>query len=93
MKHAHRPVLIAIACAATLAACDVEQTDEGEMPDVDVTYEAGEMPEYDVDTADVSVGTEETTVEVPDVDVSMQEEQVTVPDIDVDMPGDNEVDE
>ena len=50
-----------------LSACDVEQTEEGEMPEVDV--DAGELPEYDVDTADVDIDTEEKTVEVPVVDV------------------------
>lgn len=62
--------------AATLglAACDVEQTEEGEMPEV----EGGNMPEYDVDTADVdaSFGTEEVevpdTVEVPTMDVDVE---------------------
>lgn len=48
-------------------ACDVEQTEQGEAPEVDV--QAGELPEYDVDTADVEVRTEERTVDVPVVDV------------------------
>ena len=50
-----------------VAACDVNQTEEGDMPDVEV--EGGQVPEYDVDAADVDVGTDTTTVEVPDVDV------------------------
>lgn len=55
--------------ALGLAACDVDQTEEGEMPEVEV--KGGNMPEYDVETADVDVGTEEKTVEVPTVDVDM----------------------
>ena len=55
--------------AMGLAACDVDQTQEGEMPEVEVT--GGQMPEFDVETADVDVGTKETTVEVPDVDITM----------------------
>lgn len=55
--------------AISLAACDVDQTREGEMPEVDV--QGGQMPAYDVETADVDVGTEERTVTVPDVDVTM----------------------
>lgn len=55
--------------AMGLAACDVDQTEEGELPEVDV--KGGNMPEYDVETADVDVGTEEKTVEVPDVDITM----------------------
>lgn len=51
-----------------LAACTVDQTEEGEAPDVDV--EAGELPEYDVQPADVDVNMDTTTVRVPDIDVN-----------------------
>jgi hypothetical protein len=61
--------------AMGLAACDVDQTEEGEMPELQV--EEGNMPEYDVETADVEVGTEERTVEVPDVDVTMPDAEGT----------------
>ncbi|MEM7665308.1 MAG: hypothetical protein AAF250_05585 [Pseudomonadota bacterium] len=63
-----------LAATATLglAACDVDQTEETELPDVEV--EGGNMPEFDVETADVDVGTEEMTVEVPDVDVTMPDD-------------------
>ena len=57
------------ATGLSLAACDVDQTKEGEMPDVDVNVSGGEMPEYNVDAPDVSVGTENKVVQVPDVDV------------------------
>lgn len=53
----------------SLAACDVEQTKEAELPQVDV--KGGQVPEFDVKTADVDVGTKKTTTEVPDVDVKM----------------------
>ncbi len=55
--------------AIGLAACDVDQTKEGDLPEVDV--KGGQMPEFDVETADVDVTTKKTTVEVPDVDVTM----------------------
>ena len=61
--------------AIGLAACDVDQTKEGEMPEVNV--EEGQLPEYDVETADVDVGTKETTVTVPDVDVTMPDAEGT----------------
>ncbi len=61
---------IALVAAATLAfglsACDVDQTEEGEMP----TVEGGNLPEYDVEAPDVDVGTKEVTVEVPTVGVT-----------------------
>ena len=54
------------AAALAVTACDVEQTEEGEMPNVEV--EGGNMPEYDVDTPEVEVRTEERTVDVPVVE-------------------------
>ncbi len=50
-----------------LGACDVDQTGEGDMPDVDV--EGGDLPEYDVDAADVDVSTDTQTIVTPDVDI------------------------
>ena len=64
--------LFAPVLAFGLAACSVEKTQDGEMPDVDV--EAGQLPEYDVDAADVDVGLDTTTVVVPDVDVKMPDD-------------------
>lgn len=59
MKFSNLAILGGFALA--VAACDVEQTREGELPEV----EGGQMPAYDVDTADVEVRTEERTVDVP----------------------------
>lgn len=64
--------LVLTAATLGLAACDVDQTEEGELPEVDV--EGGNMPEFDVETADVDVGTDEVTVEVPTVDVDMPDD-------------------
>ncbi len=60
------------AASLGLAACDVDQTQEGELPDVEV--EGGNLPEFDVETADVEIGTEEVTVDVPTVDVDMPDD-------------------
>lgn len=58
-----RLISVTMAAGVVLAAgaCDVEQTEEAELPEV----QGGQMPEYNVDTADVDVTTEERTVEVP----------------------------
>ena len=78
-------VLVAvIVLAMSMAACSVEKTEEGELPEVSV--EGGELPEYDVDTATVDVTTQTTTVAVPDVDVSTQTTTIKTPDVDVTMP-------
>jgi hypothetical protein len=50
-----------------LAGCDVEKTADGELPDVDVDVDSGQLPEYDVDAPDVDI--EEKSVEVPTIDV------------------------
>ena len=69
-------------------ACDVDQTQEGELPevDVDVDTEAGQAPEYDGEWADIDVNTTTRMVEVPKVTVEMVEEEVEVPVLDVDWP-------
>ena len=55
--------------ALSLAACDVDQTEEGDMPEVEV--EGGNLPEYDVEGPDVDVDTGTSTVEVPTLDVDV----------------------
>lgn len=88
MKSRNLAWLLAPLFAFGLAACDVEQTQEGEMPEVSVNAEEGEMPEYDVDTAEVDVDSQERQVSVPDIDVQTEEKSVSVPDVDVQMPDD-----
>lgn len=60
-------VTAAAGLTLSLAACDVEQTEKAELPEVEV--KGGNMPEYDVDTADVEISTENRVVEVPVIDV------------------------
>lgn len=67
--------LMAVLMVASLAACSVEQTEEGELPEVSV--EGGNMPEYDVDTATIDASTETTTIAVPDIDITMPNESTT----------------
>lgn len=61
----------AIAVGLAGAGCDVEQTEEGRAPSIDIQADEGEAPEYDVETAEVEVGTEVQQVETPDIDVRM----------------------
>ena len=71
------------------AACDVQQTDPAKAPDVDVDVDAepGRWPEYDVQWADVDVGTREETITVPVVRVVEEEREISVPYIDINPPG------
>lgn len=73
-----------------LAACDVEQTEEGDAPDVDIEAESGELPEYEQTEEgrlpDVDVNVEEGKlpkydIDAPDVNVSLQKRTVTVPKV------------
>ena len=67
-------ILIAAASGLALSACDVDQTKNGAMPDVDVNVSGGQLPEYNVTTPEVNVGMENRTVQVPDVDVKVPAE-------------------
>jgi hypothetical protein len=67
--------LVAPFFAAMLAGCDAEQTEEGDLPDVDV--KGGDLPDVDVD---VKGG------DMPDVDVqggNLPKYDVDAPDVDV----------
>lgn len=74
--------------ALSFTACDVDKTESGSLPevDVDVDVESGSLPEYDVDWADVDVKTRTEMVQVPKVRVVMEEEAIEVPYVDVDWP-------
>ncbi|HEX9965927.1 MAG TPA: hypothetical protein VGB04_13210 [Allosphingosinicella sp.] len=61
-------------CLAALAACDVDQTKNAQLPDVDVNATGGQLPEFNVTTPEVTVGTENKTVQVPDVDMKVPAE-------------------
>lgn len=71
-------VAMAIASAFALSACDFEQTREGEMPEVDVDVEGGQLPAYEVDAPDVDVEMEERTIKVPTIEISEDDDEPDV---------------
>ena len=81
-------ILAAPALVMGLWGCDVEQTEEGQMPDVQV--EGGNLPEYDVDGPDVDVSSRPAEVTVPDIDISTERQTIQVPDVNVTMPNDGD---
>lgn len=87
------PTVGLVAILLILGACSVEQTQEAELPDVDVDVDAGQLPKFDVDWMDVDVGTRTETVKVPKLVVVMEEVEVEVPYLDVDMPNAGDRDE
>jgi len=66
MKKRILGTLLAPIVALGFSACTVEQTEEGELPDV----EGGQLPEYDVDPIDVDIDWDTMTVRVPDIDIN-----------------------
>jgi uncharacterized lipoprotein len=65
--------LAGASCLAALAACDVDKTKNGAMPEVNIS--GGQLPEYNVTGPDVNVGTENKTIQVPTVDVKTADEK------------------
>lgn len=60
----------AIALGFGIYMIDIDQTEEARMPDVDVTVEGGNLPEYDAEVGDIDLGTEEVTMDVPTIDIT-----------------------
>ena len=84
-----------------MAACDVEQTREGALPDVDVEAEAGRLPGYEVRQTregklpDVDVDVKagqlpEYEVETPDIKVERETLEVPYPSVEIELPEEDE---
>jgi hypothetical protein len=67
-------IILAGASGLALAACDVDQTQNAQLPDVDLNVSGGQAPEFNVTGPEVNVGMENKTVQVPDVDVNVPAE-------------------
>ena len=80
---------VVLTSAFALTACNVEKTEEGELPDVSV--EGGALPAYDVETPEVDVDTKTIPVTVPDIDVEMPDEPDTEATDEPDSSADDEV--
>lgn len=79
MKNTIKQLFVPSAAIVTglfLVSCDVDKTEEGAMPDVDVDVdaEAGKLPKYDVEGPEVTTGTKKVEMEVPTIDVSIPED-------------------
>lgn len=84
-------LVVVFGSVLALQSCKMNKEESGSLPDVDVDVQAdaGELPEYDVQWADIDIKTTTKTVKVPKVVVVMEEEEVEVPMIDFDMPGED----
>ena len=83
------PLLMTAALlTVSTTGCRVRQTQEGEMPEVQV--KGGQVPKYDVKGPKVDVKTEERQVTVPtEVDVKTQKRTIKVPKVEVKPPADD----
>ncbi|WP_395001547.1 hypothetical protein [Sphingomonas sp.] len=52
-----------------IAGCKVNKTQEGKLPDVNVSAKGGQLPEYNVQGPKVELGSKNETVKVPTVKV------------------------
>ena len=68
--------LVVGAAVFLLGACEVNQVDEGELPNIDVEVEGGEMPEYDVEGPEIDVRsrTDTVIVETPEVEIRLPDD-------------------
>lgn len=100
-----RKILLAAVGSAALflAGCDVDQTQDAKMPDVDVKVDKGNLPKYEVTKTEegrlpnVDVDAKggqlpKFDVETADVEVGSKKKtvEVTVPTVKVEMPDDKE---
>lgn len=84
---------LAMFLAIAPTACKVEQTKEAKAPDLDVDVDPGRWPKYNVNWADVDVGTTTRTVTVPEFEIKREKVQMEVPYIDVKGPGATDMEE
>ena len=90
-------VMILLGSMLLMTACEVDKTEEGEMPKVSV--QGGQMPEYEVkktqegELPDVDVDAGKMPkydVKGPDIEVGTETKEVTVPTVDIDLPEDDD---
>lgn len=68
-------LLLLSAFVLGLSACDVQKTQEGEMPKVDVDVKDGQVPKYDVDAADIDMKKKEVTVPTLEYDTPAEQRE------------------
>ena len=101
MKISKLSYLTIVPLVATLSACDVDQTQEARLPDVEIKAEPGNLPKYEVvktedgKLPDVDVNAKggqlpKYDVDMADVDVGSKTVEVKVPTVDVKMPKDDD---
>ncbi len=79
------PLLLGAALlTVSMTGCKVTKTQDGQMPEVEVSTKGGQLPKYDVKTPTVQVGSEKKDVDVPTV--KTEKKEIKVPTVDVKPP-------
>ena len=68
MNNIMKTVALASVCLG-IVGCKVNKTQEGKLPEVNVSAKGGQMPEYNVQGPKVDVASKNETVKVPTVKV------------------------
>lgn len=69
-------LIVALVVAAfAFGFINIDQTQSAKLPDVKVESSGGQAPAFDVDTADIDVGTKTETIEVPTVTMEKAEDK------------------
>jgi hypothetical protein len=79
------PMLLgAVLLTVGTTGCKVTKTQDGKMPDVEVSTKGGQLPKYDVKTPTVTVSSEKKDVTLPTV--KTEQHEIKVPKVDVKPP-------
>ncbi len=94
MDKGSRTIVVVVAVIVLLAVggyalglFNVDATGELKTPEISVT--GGEIPEVQVETGKIEVGTEKATVPVPEVEVKTDKVEIDVPTVDIKPAGDD----
>lgn len=94
MDKGSRTIVVVVAVVVLLAVVgyalglfNVDASGDLKTPEVSVT--GGEIPELQVETGEIDVGTEKATVPVPEVDVKTDNVEIDVPTVDIKPVGDD----
>ena len=68
MKNVIKAVALGAICVG-IAGCKVNKTQEGKLPEVNVSTQGGRLPEYNVQGPTVETGSKNETIKVPTVKV------------------------
>lgn len=68
-------VVVAVLIGLGIYLIDVDQTEEGSLPNVEMSVEEGSMPEFEAEVGDIETGSEDVTIEVPTIDLESPEEE------------------